>query len=283
VRDKIDNKNSVKKFILIVVFFVLVFIINFILKIEKYNQDYLMAVLAEDGIALINVSFERKVVNVLKINNNVNIWYGGGTGWNSHERVKKMFSNKKDVDQVLFYNFGFIPEKILELKSIADWKNSSTLVTSMGSGRFLYFSILRDDMIFNTETITTKLEQNIEKFSEIMIRDFVSSDKYETDNEIKISIVNMTQENGLAGFLGSRIEWMGGLVVSLGNEKRNLEDVCVLEKSENMSENWWLDRLRYLFGCKEEINNSLSDDQIELYFGDKFAEMIKYSSYVRTF
>ncbi len=241
-----------------------------------------MTVIANDGIALINISIERRVVNIMKIDKKVNLWIPGGIGWSNQERVKDLLKDDKKINDVMFYNFGFIPEKVVSLDSISEWRELSNLVKYLGWGRYLYFNFFRENMIFNNEIISTLMEDNFNKLSEVMVRDFVESDMFEND-DTKISIVNTTSQNGLASFIGNRIEWLGGLVISVGNEKKDMNENCILQKSDLRKDLWWDDELKKLFDCKIEINNSLSEDQIELYFGDKFSEMIKYNSYVRTF
>ncbi len=278
------KNNYLIKVIFIFLFFVIIIFLNFLFKIKNYKKDYLMAVVGGDGIALVNVSIERKVINFLKIDKKVNLWFSDGTGWNNQDRVKNILKDKNKSNELFFYNFGFLPDKIIELENCSDWKKISNLSKELGWGRFVYFNFFRENMIFNNELISTKLDDNFEKLSEIMVRDFVSIDKFNSEDDTKLSIINTTGEDGMASFLSSRLEWLGALVVSVGSEKRDLgQNECLIEKNEGRVENWWDKEIKELFKCKVEVNNSLSEDQLEIYFGDKFAEMIKYSSYVRTF
>jgi hypothetical protein len=118
----------------------LVFFLN---KKSIKGEDYKIAILADDGVAMVSFSPERKMINILKLDRKSKLWIPGGLGWYRNEVVKGLLTQEKQlnkVDDLFFYNFGFKADKILILSKIDDWKNKR--VNSPGGINVKYNKII---------------------------------------------------------------------------------------------------------------------------------------------
>ena len=115
-------------------------------------------------------------------------------------------------------------------------------------------------------------------FDEAAVRDFASSDLI--NSEVRVGVVNSSGQNGLANFMSSIIEKIGLTVISVETEAEQ-KNMCVFKTSSNLEKSVELAELKKIWSC--EIQNIGSDgNTIDVIFGSKFSEVLKYSSYVRT-
>lgn len=272
--------------LLLVIFSILLILMWFKRDNFKHiNRDWKIGVVTQNGWEIVNISPGRRMVNSIIIDENVELWVGGDGGWMDQNRVKKILSetdDKKFIERVFFYNFGFIPDKIEYLNEVGEWNNNGKLLKIMGVLSWLNFSYMRDRMIFNDDLIDKDLLSLNSYFNDVMMRDFSDTDLI-NEEDIKLTVINASQENGLAAFISSRLEWVGMSVISSGNENREIKDSCLMVLGPGTENTVTHVTLKSLFECGKELDMNLSDGEIELYFGENFSKVLKYSSYVRTF
>ena len=232
------------------------------------GEDYRIGVFADDGMALISISESRKMVNVLKISPEAKIWIPGGMGWYRSEVVRKLLATEgKDLyPGVLFYNFGFVADKMVFLKKTDDWQQK------------FWLKIKLSDLIVKDEFLNEDSDVDSDLLDKIMLRDFSESKVFNED--LKISVVNTGQEDGLAGFISKNMERMGFSVVSVMSDENSETERCVVLYGDEVEEtySWFL--LENIFtDCQKTKDSSLNMGEIEFYFGNEFAFLIKYPSY----
>ena len=98
------------------------------------------------------------------------------------------------------------------------------------------------------------------------------------NEELRLSIFNNTSESGLAAFVSKRLEWSGFSVVSTDNNNEKI-DKCLIVYGNKTDLNYGWKLINKIFSCEKKLDESLNDNELELYFGDSLATMIKYSSY----
>jgi hypothetical protein len=97
---------------------------------------------------------------------------------------------------------------------------------------------------------------------------------------LRLSIFNNTSESGLAGFMTKRLEWSGFSVVSTDNNSEII-DKCLIVYGNKTDINYGWKMINKIFNCDKKFNDTLNENELELYFGDNFAGMIKYSTYIK--
>lgn len=278
------------KKIIAIIFIIGILIISILIWFKREDfkhiqKDWKIAIVTQNGWGMVTISPGRRMVNSIKIDKNINLWIPGGIGWIEQNRVKKVLNESDDkrlVNKVFFYNFGFIPDKVEYLNEVDQWNNTNQLLKTMGLLSWINFNYIRDRIIFNDDLVSKDLLTLDSYFSDVMMRDFADTDLI-NEEDIKLSIINSSQENGLASFVSSKLEWAGMSVVSSGNETKEINDSCLMVVGSGVDNSKTQKTLTDLFGCKKERDMSLADGEIELYFGENFTKVLKYSSYVRTF
>lgn len=246
------------------------------------NNDYKLGIITDNEIELVSISFSRRMINILKVNGEVEMWIPEGLGWYRVDRVKKILDqeNKASLaNNLFFYNFGFTPDKILFLNSIDDWKKNSVFLQIVGVKNWIKFQFNREDMMTKEEIIKKSLVDDYPLLSEIMMRDF--SDNRVLNEDLKVGIINTTNESGMATFLADRMEWAGFSIISTENSEKEVKN-CLVEYGSEVENSFSYKILGNLWNCEMKKNESLDNSEVEIYFGDGFAQMVKYSSYVRT-
>ncbi|MFA5749672.1 MAG: hypothetical protein WC895_00410 [Candidatus Shapirobacteria bacterium] len=245
-------------------------IFSLVNKIKEKGSDFKIGILADDGVALVSISKQRKMINILKIDPEVQIWIPGGLGWYRNIAVKKILQQENKVglmSDVLFYNFGFSPDKIISLKKVNDWK-----------GKFWWQFILNGNQNLTKEEILKKdIDQSDDFLDEVMIRDF--SETKIVNEDLKLSVVNLTNENGLATFMTKRFERLGFSVISIGNNNGGEIKTCQILYGLKVKETFSWKLIDRLIDCSKKEDLSLNQNEVELYFDDNFSTMIKYPSY----
>lgn len=252
---------------------------------KHIKRDWKIGVVTQDGLEMVMISPTRRMVNSIKIDKNVKVWIPGELGWIDQNRVKDVVEksgDKKLIEKIFFYNFGFITDKVEYLNEPDDWNNNSELLKTMGLLSWLNFNYMRERVIFNDDVVSKDLLTLDSYFSDVMMRDFADTDLINEEG-IKLTVVNSSQENGLAGFISSRLEWAGMSVVSSASEGKEMSEACLIALGPNTENSLTQKTLVNMLDCKKGRDLNLSDGEIELYFGENFAKVLKYSSYVRTF
>ncbi|MCX6726322.1 MAG: hypothetical protein NTY75_00695 [Candidatus Shapirobacteria bacterium] len=106
-----------KKYSLIILILIIGLLVV-VIKIPKNSQflDLRLAVVTDNGISMINVSPERRMINLVEVSGEREVWIPGGLGWYRSDRIKKLLEQEKKTDkvsQILFLNYGFNPEGVL--------------------------------------------------------------------------------------------------------------------------------------------------------------------------
>lgn len=75
-----------KKVILLLVIIVLLY---FLVKVNFVGGDRVFGLVSPEGIGALSVSPEREMINLVKLNKGVEVWFPEGRGWYGADRVKK--------------------------------------------------------------------------------------------------------------------------------------------------------------------------------------------------
>lgn len=250
-------------------------------KDKNENLDYKMGIVANDGVALVSISNERKMINVLNLSPETDVWIPNGLSWYRNDRVKNILEQEKKTDlvrNIFWYNFGFLTDKILFLNSINDWKKSSVLVDNLGFFGFVKYELNYGKMLLKEEMIEGKLEDNNSFLDDVMVRDF--SETKLNNEELRLSVFNNTDSSGLASFMSERLEWSGFSVVSNDNNEE-VVDSCLIVYGNKVDVSYGWKMINKIFNCEKRYDDGLNENELQIYFGDKLASMIQYSSYFR--
>ena len=258
--------------ILPVLIFLIIVVVIFLKKNNAGGEDFKLAILADDGVAMVSFSPERKMISVLKLNKESRLWIPGGLGWYRNEVVKELLTQEKQlekIDDLFFYNFGFRADRILILSKIDDWKNRCWL-------RYGWWS---NKMLFKEEILGRDIKDEENLLDELMIRDFAETKVVKED--LKLSVFNLTNINGLANFMARRLEWMGFSVVSTETliDDFGIDNCLIKYKLDPKESLGWKMIDKLMDSCKKEYDENLNDGEVELYFGNNFSSVIKYPSY----
>lgn len=246
------------------------------------GSDFKMGIGSDDGMALVSISWERRMVNILLVDKDREVWIPEGLGWYKSGKVKKLLllENKWNLfEKLLFYNFGFIADRAIELDRVNDRISDRVLIKEMGLINWIKFKLNSNQMISKEEKVDAETTE--EMIDEIMIRDF--SDSSLVTDETRIRVINQTEEDGLAGFIGNRLERAGMSVVGIENARGENIKACLWTYQKKPGEIISADIMRRMLGCEEKEDKNLNESEWELYLGEDWAKMIKYSSYVRSF
>ncbi len=246
------------------------------------GKDIKLAVIAESGIGMVSISEDRRMINSLKVEGEVEVWIPGGLGWYRSDRILRVLTEEGTMDKagwLFFYNFGFTPDKVLVVKSFDDWNDDLSLWSQIGAWDYIRYKLGSLEMILNEEILNNQ-NNNLLMLGQKWTRDFADSGLL--SDQMRVTVVNTTKESGLAGFVANRLEWAGITVVGLTNDDR-LVDGCLLVRGEETKESLVYQVLESYLGCSQIKDEYLLDDEIELYLGSGYAEMINYLSYVRSF
>ena len=279
---KQERKINLKIFlgIILLLFLTVLILAGFLKKRDKNeNLDYKLGIVANNGIALVSISNERKMIDVLNLGKEVDVWIPDGMSWYNNTKIKNILEQNKKTDladDVLWYNFGFVTDKILFLNSVNDWEKDSTLINNLGFLNWFKYKLNYDKMFLKKEQVNGSLSENEVFLNEIMMRDF--SESRLNNEELRLSIFNNTSESGLANFMTKRLEWSGFSVVSTDNNEEKI-DKCLMIYGDKVEDNYGWKMINKIFDCDKKYDQTLNENELELYFGDNLASMIKYSSY----
>ncbi|MFA6007450.1 MAG: LytR C-terminal domain-containing protein [Candidatus Shapirobacteria bacterium] len=265
-----------KKILLILIFAVAAF---FWIKKEWRTSDYKLGIITPTQVAILSVSPSREMVNVLILEPMVKVWIPGGMGWYQSDKINKIAETEKKpelIDNIFYYNFGFVPDKVVYLKDVNEWRNWNS-VKYWGTVEWLRYKFFEEEWLFKSEDISQDLIAGNDKLKEILPRDFADSEL--STGELRISVFNASGQNALGSFMADRLNWMGFEVMEVNSaELINNCEVMVKNSADKLTIKYaeWLSKM---FKCSQISNNSLLNKEILLYLGQNYASMIKYDSY----
>ena len=235
------KKNKIKIIfgLVLILFLTVAMVLSSFKKQEKKGSDYKIGILADDGIAIVTISKERQMINFLSLSPDSQIWLPGGMGWYRNQVIKKILVQEKKTDlisDVLFYNFGFVTDKVVVLDKTSDWK-----------GKFWWRLLWNNNLINKTEELNGDVDKNEVFLDKVMVRDF--SETKIVNDDLKISVINSSSSNGLANFVTEKMERAGFSVVSVDNGDDVLEK-CQLLYGDGVEETFSWQVIRSKFNCE---------------------------------
>lgn len=259
--------------IVISIFWLLFFI--FILAFSFWKRDkvvvgldHKLGIIAKDGIAIVSISNERKMINVLSLREKNLVEF--------KDILDK--EKEKSVRHLFWYSLGFFPDKVLVLNRVDEWKENRVLINNLGFINWFKYRKNHNKFLLKEEEIKNDLEEEGLILDEIMVRDF--SESKLNNEELRVSVFNNTNESGLANFISKRLEWSGFSVISTDNNSENI-DKCLIVYGNKTDLNYGWKNINEIFDCEQKKDENLNENELEIYFGDNFASMIKYSSYYK--
>ena len=267
IRKKINIK-LIFGFFLLLFLFALIFIGFWKNRDRDNNLDYKLGIVAKNGVIMVSISNERKMINVLTLEDE------------SLTEFKNIWEKEKGElnKNIFWYSFGFYPDKILILDSLNEWKDNKVFINNLGFINWLKYKKNYGKMLLKEEKIKNKLIENDLILDEIMVRDF--SESRLNNEELRLSVFNNTNEGGLANFMTKRLEWSGFSVISIENSSEKIEN-CLIVYGNKTDLNYGWKIINKIFDCDKKKDENLNENELEIYFGDSFASMIKYSSYYK--
>lgn len=240
------------------------------------KDDYRLGIIANEGVMMVSISPSRRMVNVLRIDKEAEVWIPRGRGWYRSDRIRRIVQEMKEpkIDkEIFFYNFGFWPEKVVYQEKVDSWQKTLRLVD------WWKYKLLSSKMVENETNWGPKWREESQG-KDILERDF--SDSRLVNSEVRVSVVNGTDINGLGQFLADRLGWLGMAVVSVENSSLQVKN-CRIEVSNDLSQDKGFEFLWFNESalCSMGINNDLREKEVVIYLGTDWVEMIKYDN-VRT-
>jgi hypothetical protein len=168
------------------------------------------------------------------------------------------------LSDILFFNFGFLADKTLVLNKTEDWQQ-----------KYWWLLFRNNNLIRKTERMDGDVDKNEAFLNKIMVRDF--SETKIINDDLKLSVINSSNVDGLASFVTRQIERSGFSVVSL-MDGEGLDRFKVLySKGVDKTFSWQI--IKNIFECDYVEDSSINEGEIEIYLGRNFSEVIKYPSY----
>ena len=253
-------------------------------EVKKWNDnDFRVATINDSGMVIRSVSWQRGMISELRVEDEVPVWVPEGMGWYRSDKIRRLLTQEKKealMPKLVFYNFGVVPEVVI-MGDDDNWLFSPETIKRWGWANYLRFWLTKSKMMTKTEEITAGLYSDKEKLDEIIQRDMADSKLLKED--LKLSVYNSSQNSGLAGFLGRVLELSGFTVIGVDNYSGEVSN-CRILYGDKVEGTYGDGILRKLFKeCEYEKDVNVNENEVELYFGDKFSQMLNYPSYVRTF
>lgn len=250
---------------------------------EFDRSDFRIAIVNNKGLLLKSVSDDRRMVNTLGIGNEVEVWIPRGLGWYKSSKVLGVLDQEKKknlIDEVLFYNFGFVPDVIIGGDGV-NWLTNWQVINKWGWLNYLNYRLKSESMMIRSETINDDLTKSEDHLNEVVQRDFADSRLLR--EELRISIYNVGQMKGIANFMARNLEWAGLTVVGIDNYQSDDIEQCLVEYGSAVNKGFGYKVLqKVLPDCNWKVSDKLGKMEVEVYFGDGYAQMINYQGYVRT-
>ena len=258
---------------LIILILVLTFVAMIQIKKNWNDDDIRLTTINNSGIYIKTVSWQRRMVNELLISPEVQIWIPNGMGWykaGDLTKILKQENNPKLANDILFFNFGYVPNMaiVMGIEENLGWLND------------IRYFLNKDQMMIKKETIFDSLTESKDVLDEVLPRDFADNKILRED--IRVTIYNLGQSNGLANFVASFLERAGITIVGVDTlDNADKTKICQInygpktitsEVGKLINNN--------LKGCEVTNDEGLNQGEIELYFGDGYSKMINYQSYL---
>lgn len=241
------------------------------------ENDFKIAVISSNSLRMVSISPGRKMINTVILNGEMPIWVPYGGGWYRINQIDKIINKEeKSTQDLLYYNFGFIPDKSIYSENGEVWKSNKFLIGNIGLIGWVKFKFNQYTMLKKEEELSEDWGRANDLLDEIMPRDF--ADNRIVNDELRLSIFNATNENGLANFIGKRLEWMGYSVVSSDNTTDKIDN-CMVVYGPKTETSFAFLTLNNMFDCQKKYEDGLNENEAELYFGEKYVSVVKYSSY----
>jgi len=252
---------------------VLVVVVGWWLIKGSNNNDFRVGMVSDKGITMQSISWERRMINYLEVGGETPVWIPGGMGWYQSNKIKKILEQEKKpilVEEVFFYNFGFVPDLIV----YGDEVKSQELMAKWGMGNYLKYQL-------NKANLMVKREVAGDNLGEVVQRDLADSRLLRDD--LRLTVYNLSQANGLGKFMARVLEWGGLTVVGVETSQQKIEGDCQISFGAG-TVGYASELLKSKFPkCQFQNNESLGGGEAELYFGEGFFKMLNYDTYVRTF
>jgi hypothetical protein len=237
--------------------------------------DLRLAVVTDDGISMINISPERRMINLVELSGEREVWVPGGLGWYRSDRIKKLLEQEKKTDKaslILFLNYGFRPEAVLWKTEWNGELSNQELWKYWGVKQWLNYRWNSGNWLFKKEVLA--VADGDEVVDEIMQRDMAETSLI--NQETNITVGNASKADGLGSFVAKSLERSGLAVVDVINVSEDFSDNCLTRKNSGDKSEW----LKAMFPeCKTIVDDKLENGEVEIYFGEVWAEMINYQSY----
>ena len=249
---------------------------------EAGEGDYKLGVVGKEGIEIVSISFDRRMVNSLELRGETEVWVPGGLNWYGVDKIKKLLEQEERPDlakEIFYYNLGFLADKVVFLDNF-EWNKISVLVPNLGFWAWVKFAYWQDQMLFKEEKLEGDLLERQWILDEIMVRDF--GDSKLLNQDLRLTVFNTTEHEGLAGFVASRLSWAGFSVMGVGGDTEGVVD-CLLAYGPRSSQSYGWEVLTDIFDCEQVKDEALTDYEVEVYIGQGFGQMINYSGYVGAF
>lgn len=230
------------------------------------KNDFRIGIISDEKVSVLVLSPSRRMINRIETQGNTPMLVNGGYGWYEANKLKKLLKQEKNENlakEIFFYNFGVVVDRI-------EWSDKGFTLENLGILGYLKFRLTEDNYLSNKEILTTDKDKNDELLGEIALRDL--ADNLILSQDIKISVYNTSNTLGVASFMGKRLDWMGLTVIETNNAVEEKIDNCkVINGSEYL-----IKKLKSLWNCEYVTDNKLDSNEMEIYFGEKFAKMLKY-------
>ncbi len=242
------------------------------------KDDFRIGVAGKEGVMMVSVSPSRRMINIVKVDKETEIWFPGGMGWYKSDRMAKILDQEKDMslfEGVLFYNFGFVADWLV-VGEPDDWQEFGFLANRLGWAGWARYRLMADEFLMKEETWGGK-ELEL-KLDEVAARDLADDGVLEGGKRLRV--YNASGIDGLGRFLAKRLEW-GGFVVDLVENSEKKVSRCRVVMNRKTQTGGVLERILRWWGCEQSGDEDMADNDVELYLGEELAEVIKYLSYKR--
>jgi len=133
-------------------------------------------------------------------------------------------------------------------------------------------------MMIKRETIDTNLVKSADFLNEVIQRDFADSRVLAED--LRLTIYNVGQSQGLANFMSRVLEWSGFEVVGVDNYAGEMAGNCLVSYGQAAISTYGFKIIQKEFvDCQFQEDQEIDGTAVELYFGDSYSQMLNYPSY----
>lgn len=229
------------------------------------KNDLKIGIITDEKISVLVLSPERRMINRVEMKPDTPVLINGGYGWYEANKIRKLLKQEKKENltkEIFFYNFGVLVDQV-------EWKETGFTVENLGILGYLKFRLTEDNYLSNREVLSDDKLKNEILLDEIALRDL--ADNRILSSDFKISVYNDSEVSGLAAFMGKRLDWMGLTVIETSNAGEGVDNCRIVNGSDFL-----VNKLKDIWNCELVKDEKLGDDQMEIYFGEKFAEMLEY-------